>query len=83
MAKVGKLQRVASLQTLEIKALETTAETIESKALDARGDSTTAIKLASSNLSLHQERQLADVQLCIVIKGIPVASREAKRGTET
>ena len=37
-----------------------------------------AVRLAGTNLSHHQERQLADSQLCIVLKGVPQTLTEGR-----
>ena len=68
---VDDLRKKSAAHSVEIKALETAAETLETIAVEAKTDSTVAIWLAGFNLSQHQERQLSDSQLCIVMKGLP------------
>ena len=78
LAGVQEIRRMAETHTIEIKALEQATGTLESVAIEAKGDSGLAIKLAGSNLSQHQERQLQEAQMCIVLKGVPQVLTEGR-----
>ena len=75
---VTEVKRTIAVHTTEIKALEKAAGTLESMTVASQGDATMAVRLAGTNLSHHQERQLADSQLCIVLKGVPQALTEGR-----
>ena len=58
--------------------LEAGVGIIETMAMEARGDATVALRMSGTNLSLHQERQLSDSQLCVVMKGVRPINKEGR-----
>ena len=82
LSGVRDVNRAVETHSIEIKALETAAGELETMATESKADATLAVRLAGSNLSQHQERQLSESQLCVILKGVPqilVEGREKYR----
>ena len=78
LTKADSAQAKAIANSGDIKALETGVGVIETMAIEARGEATVALRMSGTNLFLHQERQLSELQLCVVIKGVRPINREGR-----
>ena len=77
-AKADSAQAKATTNSGDLRTLETGVGVVETMAMEARGDATVALRMSGTNLSLHQERQLSDSQLCVVMKGVRPINKEGR-----
>ena len=73
--KADSAQAKATTNSGDLRTLEAGVGTM---AMEARGDATVALRMSGTNLSLHQERQLSDSQLCVVMKGVRPINKEGR-----
>ena len=71
LAGVKEVQDVCTLQQDDLKNIAKAVNDTEALATEAKVESSTALRVAQSNLTAAQDAQLAASQYCLIFKGIP------------